>query len=406
MKNQLIKKQPAGRPLRAVLGWLCGFALIFSCGAFSARGADDAGKAAIDLLMIPAEKSNKAPVSLLMDIAKVGDRLVVVGERGHILYADLDGKEWLQADVPVSVTLTAVDFVTDRIGWAVGHDGVVLHSEDGGQTWEKQLDGVKINVLVLAQLKKLISDKTAKLETPDPAMGEEQKAALELELENLGYFLSDAEEATKEGPTRPLMDLYFKNEREGIVIGAFGIILRTADGGKTWEPMLDRMDNPDGFHYYAIARAGEDLFIAGESGILFRSEDYGETWKRLNSGYDGSYFGITGSPEGGFVTAFGLRGSIYCSHDRGDTWTPAANGSKASLSGGVFLSDGSFCLAGVDGSLLRSTDKGKTFAPLQGKFPGSISLIEARHGILAVTGLRGVTWIEVNPSDSTSKGNS
>jgi photosystem II stability/assembly factor-like uncharacterized protein len=404
MKNQIIKKQPGRRPLRTVFRWLYGFALVFSC-AVSVQGADVA-KDAIDLLLMPAEKSVKAPFSLLMDIAKAGDRLVAVGERGHILYSDLDGKDWLQAEVPVSVTLTAVDFATDRMGWAVGHDGVVLHTEDGGQTWRKQLDGKKINSLVLSQLKQLVEAKNEKLNNAGPEMGEDQKAALEKELEDLGYFLGDAEQAFQEGPTRPLMDLCFKNEREGIVIGAFGIILKTIDGGESWKPILDRMDNPDGFHYYALARSGEDLFIAGESGILFRSEDFGENWKRLHSGYDGSYFGIIGSPEGGFVTAFGLRGNISCSYDRGETWVPAPNASKASLSGGAFLADGSFCLAGVDGVLIRSTDKGKTFAPLPVKFPGSISLIEAKHGILAVTGLRGVTRIEVNPSGSTSKGNS
>jgi photosystem II stability/assembly factor-like uncharacterized protein len=402
MKHQIIKRKPIGG---SAAFWLFGFALMFFC-AVSVQGADkaktDQGKKeqVIDLLLIPAEKSTRAPSSFLMDIARVGNRLVAVGERGHILYSDLDAKEWLQAEVPVSVTLTSVDFVSDQYGWAVGHDGVVLHTEDGGQTWIKQLDGNKINELVLAQLKQLIEAKNEKLESADPELGEEQKAGLEKELEDLDYFLSDAEEAIKEGPTRPLMDLWFENEQRGIVIGAFGIILKTIDGGKNWTPMLDRMENPDGFHYYGITRSGDDLFIAGESGLLFRSEDLGETWKRLDAGYDGSFFGIVGSPEGGFVTAFGLRGSIYASSDRGETWTALNIGSKASLSGGTFLSDGSFCLAGVDGSLLRSTDKGKTFTPLSVKFPGAVSLVEAKHGILAVAGLKGVIRVEVNPLSS------
>jgi photosystem II stability/assembly factor-like uncharacterized protein len=217
------------------------------------------------------------------------------------------------------------------------------------------------------------------------------------DLENMDFFLSDLEAAAKEGPTRPLMDVWFKNDQEGIVIGSFGTILATADGGKSWESLMDKIENPNGYHYYGITRSGNDLFIAGEAGILFRSEDFGRTWKKLTSPYEGSFFGISGNPEGGFVTAFGLRGNIFYSYDRGETWSPSNTGQKASLSGGVFLSDGSFCVAGVDGSLLISKDKGKSYTLLPTKFPGSISLTEASDRKLVVVGLRGVTRIEINP---------
>ncbi len=30
-------------------------------------------------------------------------------------------------------------------GWAVGHDGVVLHTSDGGESWRMQLDGNQAN---------------------------------------------------------------------------------------------------------------------------------------------------------------------------------------------------------------------------------------------------------------------
>ncbi len=381
----------------AVSGWLFGAALLFFSAVFSAQGAND-------LLLIPAEKSDRAPFSILMDVVNVNGRLIAVGERGHILYSDNDCNGWTQADVPVSVTLTAVYFPSDQMGWAVGHDGVVLHSEDGGQTWEKQLDGVKINDLMLAQLKQLIRIKTERLEDETSELEQDQRETLSRELEDLDYFLSDLEMAVEEGPTRPLMDLWFKNDREGLVIGSFGMILATADGGRSWQPLMDHIDNPDGFHYYGITRSGDDLFIAGEAGLLYRSEDFGKTWQRLDSPYEGSYFGILGNPEGGFVTVFGLRGNIFYSLDRGETWLPSETGRKASLSGGTFLSDGSFCVVGVDGSILKSTDMGKTFISLPERFPGGIALTEVKNGVLAVVGLRGVTLIDANNSSHNNKG--
>ena len=39
--------------------------------------------------------------------------------------------------------LHAVQFVDDKEGWAVGDDGVIWHTIDGGQNWEDQESGVR-----------------------------------------------------------------------------------------------------------------------------------------------------------------------------------------------------------------------------------------------------------------------
>ena len=83
----------------------------------------------------PAVLSLKASTSLLIDVTRAGDRLVAVGARGHIVYSDNQGESWLQAPVPVRQLLTAVDFVDEKHGWAVGHDSLILHTSDGGETW-------------------------------------------------------------------------------------------------------------------------------------------------------------------------------------------------------------------------------------------------------------------------------
>jgi photosystem II stability/assembly factor-like uncharacterized protein len=373
----------------ALMYRVVGVVLLILCMAISAFGAND-------LLLMPAEKTDMADVSILMDVVNVQGRLVAVGERGHILYSDDKCAGWTQADVPVSVNLTKVYFPDGANGWAVGHDGVVLHTTDGGKTWVKQLDGYEINDLMLTQQKALIRAKTDLMEGENSGLDESQKEILALELEDLDFFLSDLEMFVEEGPTRPLMDVWFTNDREGIVIGAFGIILETRDGGETWNALMDRIDNPEGFHYYGITRSGDTLFIAGEAGLLYRSEDFGKTWIRLESPYEGSFFGIMGSPDGGFVTAFGLRGNIYCSLDNGDTWKRSDTGRKASLSGGTFLSDGSFCIAGVDGTVLRSTDRGKTFSPFSKRFPGSIAVAESVKGSVAVVGMKGLAMLEMD----------
>ena len=337
-----------------------------------------AAGAANDLLLLPAVRSQRAVSSMLLGVARAGQRLVAVGERGHILTSDDNGVTWAQASVPTSVTLTAVDFPTPAQGWAVGHDGVVLHTSDGGKTWAKQLDGSQVNGLVLAQVEKVLAARKAAHGDPSA-------------IKSLEHFQKDAAAAVEDGPSRPFLDVWFRNERDGLVVGAFGMILRTQDGGATWTPILDRIDNPDGYHYYAIKRAGETLLLAGEAGMLFRSDDFGASWKRLKPPYEGSYFGL--AADRAVAMAFGLRGRAVRSADGGRTWESVTTASASALSGGRAFSDGSLWLVASGGTVLRSTDGGKTFSALGQRFEGAAAVAEAADGSAVLVGIKGVKRI-------------
>ena len=52
-------------------------------------------------------------------------------------------------------TLLSVKFVNDDEGWIVGRGGVILRSEDGGQTWLQQDSGTRQNLYALFFDKKL-----------------------------------------------------------------------------------------------------------------------------------------------------------------------------------------------------------------------------------------------------------
>ena len=77
-----------------------------------------------------------AAQSLLLDVATSGEHYVAVGARGRFLLSD-DGADWKQSPVPTRTTFTAVAAVDAHV-WAVGHDGVIAHSADGGKHWEMQ----------------------------------------------------------------------------------------------------------------------------------------------------------------------------------------------------------------------------------------------------------------------------
>ncbi|WP_371922930.1 WD40/YVTN/BNR-like repeat-containing protein [Pseudomonas sp. 2FG] len=296
-------------PLAKVLS-LCSVLSVLSLAAAPLQAQSAAASATVYAIESP-----KAASALLLDIAHAGKRLVAVGDRGHILYSDDNGKVWTQAKVPTRQMLTAVFFVDDQRGWAVGHDAQILASADGGATWVQQF--------------------------------------------------SDLER--EEGA--PFLDVWFKDQNSGFVVGAYGALFATTDGGKTWEDVSERMDNPDGYHLNAITEVKDSgLFVVGEAGSMFRSPDWGQTWETLKGPYEGSLFGVLGTNQPGTMLAYGLRGNLFRSSDFGSTWqniplSMQRNGPlEFGLASGAVLKDGSLVVVGHGGSVLKSTDNGRTFS--------------------------------------------
>jgi photosystem II stability/assembly factor-like uncharacterized protein len=257
-------------------------------------------------------ESAKASQSLLIGATHAGQRLVVVGDRGHILFSDDQGKTWTQARVPTRQLLTAVFFLDDKRGWAVGHDAQILASNDGGATWSKQF-----------------------------------------------------EDLSREAP---LLDVRFLDPQHGFAVGAYGALLETLDGGQHWQDVAERLDNPDQLHLNAITMVKDaGLFIVGEQGSMFRSSDNGQSWSKVQGPYEGSLFGVIGTAQPNTLLAYGLRGNLFRSSDFGDSWQPielkAERGPlEFGLASATLLEDGSLVLVGNGGSVLRSHDDGQTFS--------------------------------------------
>lgn len=258
---------------------------------------------------------------LLLDGAVAGPRLVVVGERGHVLISSDDGETWKQARVPTRSLLTAVHMHDERTGWAVGHDAIILRTIDGGMSW------------------------TVSHRAPEEEL--------------------------------PLLDVWFRDGKTGFAVGAYGHFLFTRDGGETWMP---RVISGNDFHLNAlipVAGAGHDsqrLYIAAEAGTIYRSDDGGENWKELPSPYGGSWFGGL-APDGNRVLLVGLRGHLFRSENGGDHWIEVDTGTQSTLTGAFSLSEDLMVFAGLGGILLTSRDGGRSVSSRR---------LASREGISAV----------------------
>ena len=244
--------------------------------------------------------------SLLLDGAVAGSRVVVVGERGHILTSDDGGDNWTQSQVPTRVLLTAVHMLDEELGWAVGHDAIVLRTEDGGGSWRTV------------------------------------HAAPEEEL--------------------PLLDVWFRDRNRGLAVGAHGYMISTEDGGENW---VQGIVDEEGWHLNRLIavregdKAAERLFIAAEAGAFYRSDDAGANWSRMPSPYEGSWFGGL-ALDRDLVLLAGLRGNLHVSGDGGRNWKQIDTGTLAMLTDVVQFPSGQIVVTGLEGTVLVSRDNGET----------------------------------------------
>ncbi|WP_444997985.1 WD40/YVTN/BNR-like repeat-containing protein [Aliikangiella sp. IMCC44359] len=282
----------------------------------------------------------KASERLLMDIKQVrNERLIAVGERGHILVSDDNGGNWTQKLVPSEALLTKLFFIDDKHGWAVGHQQTIIKTSDAGESWQVQHSSNDLN---------------------QPA----------------------------------LFDVWFKDPLNGIAVGAYGLYLTTQNGGQTWQTVFQESleDEEIGFpHFYSLTYepANQKLLMAGELGFLALSNDFGQTWEKIPSPYHGSFFNIAALPDQSLLI-MGLRGHLYRSTDMGKSWSELNTGTISGLQELTMLSDKKLLIVGSDGTLLISKDLGKSFRLVQRADRVHLAnAIETQQNILLV-GIDGV----------------
>jgi len=350
---------------------------LFLGAALAAHGAAPADGPNLDLQTRPAAIKAHAASSVFLSVATAGRRVVAVGEQGIVLLSDDLGVTWRQAQVPCSVALTKVQFLDARQGWAVGHAGTVLHSADGGATWVRQLDGLHAAQIELAAAQEAL-----------PHAGADGARRVR-----------DAEQLVRDGADKPLLDVNFSDLQHGLVVGAYGLAFSTRDGGKTWESIREKLDNPGGRHLYGILVARENVYIAGEQGLLFHSTDAGQHFYTVTTPYAGSYFGIVGDGNDG-VLLYGLRGNVYRSAGADSHWEKIDMGLPVTLTAGQRLASGEIVLVDETGRVMLSRDRGATFHALPANalsaFTGVVQLTDAS---LLLSSMHGMVRI---PSDTVT----
>lgn len=345
-------------------------AVLLLVGALQYLSAQEIKDVLPDLTEMPAVHIKNAEHSVQLAVARAGDRLVSVGEQGIVLLSDDNGESWNQAQrVPVSVTLTDVEFVSDTEGWAVGHSGVVLRTDTAGEQWEKIMTGQK----VVATIQKAVQT----LPETEPGITALRR--------NASYLTGD----------EPILDVHFSETgREGWLLGAYGIALHSRDSGQTWESAFSKTANPNSYHLYQYVTApGNKSFIVGERGLTSGSDGGSDEFEALPIDYQGTFFGGI-SAGNGQVILFGLRGTVWVGEN--GVWSSIPSGSQASFSAGVKTPDG-VVLGDVTGRLFLKRPESKQFREISQASDAAITdLILSSGGDLVMSTARGIKRLELD----------
>jgi photosystem II stability/assembly factor-like uncharacterized protein len=293
--------------------------------------------------------------------------------------------EW-QSPVPQGNTLSGVEFIDPLTGWAAGEYGTILHSTDGGLTWENQEFGNTDNLLAIAaaspQLLWAVGDNGTILHTT-----------------NGGDDWNDQTSGIASG----LNAVAFVDSSNGWAAGDNETILHTTNGGTSWSIQYSSHGQASVNALFFISSL--EGWAAGSGGRIYHTTDGGGVWTRTTpAGTSSDYQAITFT-GGTLGLVVGSHGSIVRSTDSGTTWSAVVNSDTAGYNEVIMQNTSVGWIAGDAGRLLRTINGGASWSSAtitQGSNCNGFSIAIGRQWVVGELGtiLRstnsGITWTELD----------
>jgi len=304
--------------------------------------------------------SNQTPPSpypgLLGVYALDSDSIWAVGEEGTIIHSNDGGVTWDSIPSGITESLFTVEFINSDTGWVAGDDdrsaSTLLRTTDGGLSWEAQSlsGGGAIPIYDLDFIEGL---------TGAPIRG--------FITGGLGYTwrtenFGSTWESVRNQCENTFYSSYFVNNDSGWFVGTPSVqepytIMRTMDGGNTWQEQT----NPTGQNLRGVC-FGTDLrgLAVGLVGTILYTTDGGANWEaRPNNGYRWESVFLT---ESGKAWAVGSDGNIAYSTDWGYSWESQESGVSVELWEVYFINDEEGWIVGggigQPGVILHTTNGG------------------------------------------------
>ncbi|WP_416304842.1 WD40/YVTN/BNR-like repeat-containing protein [Neptunicella sp. SCSIO 80796] len=245
--------------------------------------------------------------SLLLDIEPVSsEKIIAVGERGHILEST-NGLDWQQQAVPTTATLTGAFFLDSHLGWVVGHDATILVTHDGGQNWVIQQQFPELEKPLMdihffdAQHGIAIGAYGLFYRTENGGESWNRELHAELLGEDDRAYLDDLKAEDEQLYTQELSSILPHLNRLSSVVdgriymaGEAGLLAYSDDRGQNWQ----RMDVDYYGSFFAVQQQSSGkVLTAGLRGNIFRFSD--DHWLPIDSHTTSSFNSIVDLAERG-----------------------------------------------------------------------------------------------------------
>jgi photosystem II stability/assembly factor-like uncharacterized protein len=220
-------------------------------------------------------KKQKSPVSfVLFDVYFVTPtRGWCVGEKTHILYTNDGGKTWSIQFKGEDFILKSISFCDPIHGWAVGEYGCIYHTRNGGASWEKQAGELSMS--------KETGDVVGGSYLFDVVAVDAQTAwAVGID----GYVTRTLDggktwrQVQMDVPKRHLFCVA-SNRAGTILIGGKGILLTSTDNGKTWRNIVVEPPITYGWLYGLACRGASNFVAVGWNGAIYLNTS--TSWHRV-----------------------------------------------------------------------------------------------------------------------------
>ncbi len=297
---------------------------------------------------------------LLVTVIAVASSFALLTPRTPVRAAGLGW--YIESTITTTGAISDATFTDATTGWAVGRGGGLYFTHDGGETWSTKISGVNDD----------------------------------------------------------LNEVAFPNAQTGYAVGV-NVILRTGDGGATWQPLkpsppinnISSFSAPSATTVYVAANPS-----SGPTG-LYKSVDGGVTWSNVLTTTIQQVAFVTPSDGWALASADGGCGSPYHTTDGGATWQQIFNDGRCYKAVQFSSPSTGYIVVGQDWSIIRTTDGGSTWTTA-GNLPttdtngnggqghafnsidflsptqGLIGIPDSRHSIYATTN-GGVTWQDQGP---------
>ena len=201
----------------------------------------------------------------------------IVSERTHILTTDDGGKTWQIQFKDEDFILKSISFCDERHGWAVGEYGFIYCTKDGGATWKKQAGNFDI------------SEKTGEVVAGNflfDVVAVNPQTAWAVGIDGCVVRTEDGGKTWKEiktGANKTQLFCTASNNSGTILLGGNTIFLVSTDHGKTWNHPSTEPPITYGW-LYGLARRGSSGFVAvGYEGSIYLNDgkDPLTSWRRV-----------------------------------------------------------------------------------------------------------------------------